>query len=148
MRLLPLDTPYVLVAAALLAGCTVGPTQADIERDLEAQLSSAVGGWTGAAGDGSLSLAFRLDAAGAGQLGGSGTMQERGVGTSRAVTVSGNYQRPVLDLVFDGLVYEGRAVRATFRGSYTSVGGIADTLTLTGTGYSKRLGILLQESSP
>ena len=61
------------------------------------------------------------------------------------ITVTGTFHRPTLVLTFEGMVYEGRAVSGAFRGDYTSVGGIFDSLQLTAEGYERTIPMLLQE---
>jgi hypothetical protein len=73
-------------------------------------------------------------------------MQERGAAAA-PLTVTGSYRRPALALTFEGLVYEGRTVRGTFAGQYTNVGGVSDTLVLTGSDYTRRLPVLLVEGN-
>jgi len=135
----------LMLLPLLLAACSVWPTQEDIERSLDEQLRSVTGSWIARANDGSLALDFQLTENSSAQVTGSGTMQERGAAGTLPVTLTGSYQRPVLTLAVEGMRYEGRAVRGTFRGSYTTVGGIGDTLVLVGDGYTKRLPMLLQE---
>jgi len=75
----------------------------------------------------------------------SGAVSPTAAPAARPITVSGTFVRPALSLTFDGMVYEGRPVRGSVRSAYTSVGGIADTLVLTGESYTKKLVVLLQE---
>jgi hypothetical protein len=51
----------------------------------------------------------------------------------------------VLTLTFSGMVYENTAVQGTIQGNYSTVGGVLGDLQLTGTGYSKKVTMLLQE---
>jgi hypothetical protein len=141
-------TPWlalVLAIASLASGGCTSPTGEDIERGLEAELASVAGDWTGV-GPGGLALGFRLTEGAGGAVTGTGTMQQPGA-AAVPFTVTGSYQRPTLELAFEGLVYEGRAVRGTFRGEYTTVGGVSDVLVLTGTDYSRSLAVLLQEAA-
>ena len=112
------------------------------------QLRSVAGPWIGVSPGQTVALAFRLTEAAGGQVTGTGTMQERGAPTGVPITITGSYQRPELALTFAGMVYEGRAVTGAFRGRYTTVGGVADSLALTGEGYAKRVAVLLQEAAP
>ena len=139
-----------LVLLVSLGACGLStPTDVgeEIERDIEARLRSVAGDWTGSSTvpeAGALTLDFRLTESGT-ALTGSGTMRERAAPAARPITVSGTFVRPALSLTFDGMVYEGRLVRGSVRSAYTSVGGIADTLVLTGESYTKKLVVLLQE---
>ena len=139
--------PLVLAPLALGAcGGSTFPTGDEIDRSLDEQLRSVAGDWTGIGPGQAFTLSFRLAEAAGGQVTGSGTMQERGA-PAAPLTIVGTYKRPDLALILDGLVYEGRAVRGTLQGRYTSVGGVSDTLVLTGEGYTRRLAVLLQETS-
>lgn len=123
-----------------------GPTEQDIVNSLEATLQSVAGDWTGiASGPNDIRLEFRLQEGINGQVSGVGTFKEQGAPSAVPVTVSGTFQRPVLTLAFDGIVYESRQVKGVAQGSYTTVGGIATSLTLTGSGYSRELAVLFQE---
>jgi hypothetical protein len=133
------------VSLAACAGCTF-PTGEDIERGLDEELRSVAGDWTGIGPGGAFTLRFRLTEAAGGQVSGTGTMQERGAAAA-PLTVTGSYRRPALALTFEGLVYEGRTVRGTFAGQYTNVGGVSDTLVLTGSDYTRRLPVLLVEGN-
>ena len=143
-----LATLAALAALPLTACGSPTPTGEEIERSLDAQLRSVAGPWTGSSSDQTVALSFQLTAGSGGQVSGTGTMQERGKPTAVPVTISGSYRRPELHLTFEGMVYEGRAVGATFRGSYTTVGGVSDILELTAEGYTRRLTVLLQETTP
>jgi hypothetical protein len=143
--------PLILAALSLAAGAgCFWPTGADIERSLaedrSEELRSVAGDWTGIGPAGAFTLRFRLTEAAGGQVTGSGTMQERGAAAA-PLTVTGSYRRPALALAFEGLVYEGRAVRGTFAGPYTSFYGVSDTLVLTGVDYTRRLPVLLVEAN-
>lgn len=135
----------VMVLSLFIAACSVWPTEEDIVRGLEEQLQSVAGTWHAISNDQSLTLDFQLAESSTAQVTGSGTMQERGVVGTLPVTITGSFQRPVLALAVEGMRYEGRVVRGTFRGSYTTAGGIGDTLVLTADGYTKRLRMLMQE---
>jgi hypothetical protein len=131
-----------LLALTLAAAC-LGPTGEDIENDLERQLRSVAGPWTGSSP--TLTLDFQLQEGAGNAVSGTGTMKEAAAAGTVPITVTGTYQRPQLSLTFSGMTFEGRAVQGTFQGSYTTVGGISGPLQLTATGYSKSVTILLQE---
>ena len=121
------------------------PSGQDINDSLQATLQSVAGDWQGISTvPNALRLDFRLVQGANGQVSGTGTMQE-GSAAALPITVSGTFQRPLLTLAFDGMVYESRQVKASAQGNYTTVGGIATTLTLTAPGYSRDVAVLLQE---
>lgn len=123
-----------------------GPTAQDIDNSLEATLRSVAGAWTGLSSPpNAIHLEFQLQEGPNGQVSGTGTMKEDSAPAPVPITVSGTFQRPVLTLAFDGIVYESHPAKAVAQGSYTTVGGIATTLTLTAPGYSRNVPILLQE---
>lgn len=123
-----------------------GPTEQDIDNSLEGTLRSVAGEWSGITGaPNAIRLEFRLQEGSNGQVSGTGTMKEESAASAVPITVSGTFQRPVLTLAFDGMVYEARQVKGAAHGSYTTVGGIGTTLTLTAPGYSREIAILLQE---
>lgn len=132
-----------LLAFALVATACGGPTAEDIDNDLERQLRSVAGPWTGASA--MLTLDFQLQEGAGNAVSGSGTMKEAAAADPVPITVTGTFQRPQLSLTISGMRYEGRPVQGTFQGSYTSVGGISAPLQLTATGYSRDVTILLQE---
>jgi hypothetical protein len=140
MRLL---CPSFLLAVVVAVAACAGPTQQDIENDLERQLRSVTGPW--AASSAPLALDFQLQAGAGTAVSGSGTMKEAAAPTTVPITVTGTFQRPVLSLTFTGMTFEGHAVQGTFQGSYTTVGGISGPLHLTGSGYSRDITVLLQE---
>ena len=128
----------------LLAVCACGgPTGDDIENELERELRSVSGPWSGISTP--LTLDFQLQEGAGNAVSGSGTMKETAAAGTVPITVTGTFQRPQLSLTISGMTFEGRAVQATFQGSYTSVGGISAPLHLTATGYSRDVTILLQE---
>jgi hypothetical protein len=142
------------ISAGLLIGlvtvsCGGGgssPTEQEINNSLETTLQSVAGDWTGTTtAPNGIRLEFRLQAGSNGQVSGTGTMKEENAAAAVPITVTGSFQRPQLTLTFDGMVYESRQVKGAVQGSYTTVGGIATTLTLTGTGFTRDLAILLQE---
>ena len=137
-----------LLAVALSLAACGGPTGDEIERGLDEQLRSVAGRWIGISPGQTIALGFELTDAAGGQVTGTGTMQERGAATAVPITISGSYRRPELALAFAGMVYEGRTVSGEFHGPYTSVGGVAGTLVLTGEGYTERVALLLQEAEP
>lgn len=133
----------VLMATSCGGG---GPTEQDINNSLEATLRSVAGDWTGVANvPNAIRLEFRLQEGTNGQVNGTGTMKEESAAVAVPITVSGTFQRPILKLVFNGIVYESHQVTGAAEGSYTTVGGIGTTLTLTAPGYSREVAILLQE---
>lgn len=140
-----------MFAALMLASCGGGsdgitPSEQDIRNALEEQLRSVAGDWTGfTTGTNPVRLELRLQEGSNGQITGTGTMKEDSAAAAVPITISGTYQRPTLTLSIDGMVVEGRQVKGAAQGSYTTVGGIATTLRLTGTDYSRDLPILLQE---
>ena len=123
-----------------------GPSEQEINASLEATLRSVAGDWIGVSNPpNSIRLEFRLQEGSNGQVSGTGTMKEDGAPSAVPITVTGTFQRPTLTLAFDGIVYESRQLKGAAQGSYTTVGGIATTLKLTGTGYARDVSILLQE---
>ena len=138
----------VLLTSACGGGSSggLGPTQGDIEANLEAQLKSVAGEWTGVApSPGTLSLAFQLQEGSNGQVTGTGTMRENASAASVPITITGTWQRPVLTLTFNGMIVDAKTVTATTQGNYTTVGGIAATLNLVAPGYTRQIPMLLQE---
>lgn len=132
-----------LLALTLAAGACGGPTGEDIENDLEKELRSVAGAWSGTSP--TLTLDFQLQEASGNAVSGSGTMKEAAAPGTVPITVTGTFQRPQLSVTITGMTFEGRAVQGTFQGSYTTVGGISGPLHLTATGYSRDVTILLQE---
>jgi hypothetical protein len=129
-------------------GVSTFPTEQEINSSLDATLKSVAGDWIGIVnGPNGVSLAFKLQEGANGQVSGTGTMKEENVAAAVPITVTGTYQRPLLTLTFTGMVYEGHQATGTLQGNYTTVGGIATTMTLTGTGYTRNLNVLLQEKS-
>ncbi len=127
-------------------GVSPWPTGQDISNSLQDMLRSVAGDWTGTVnGPNAMRLEFRLQENSNGQLTGTGTMKEDSAAAGVPITVSGTFQQPVLTLAFDGMVVESRQVRGTLQGSYTTVGGIATTMTLSAPGYTRDVPILLQE---
>ena len=123
-----------------------GPSEQDIKNSLADTLRSVAGDWTGVtSGPNAIRLEFRLQEASNGQISGTGTMKEENTPSAVPISVSGTFQRPVLTLAFDGIVYDARPVKGVAQGSYTTVGGIGTPLTLTAPGYSREVAILLQE---
>ena len=124
----------------------IGPTAQDINNSLEDTLRSVAGDWIGiGGGPNAIRLEFKLQEGRNGQVSGTGTMKEESSPTAVPITVTGTFQRPVLTLAFEGIVYESRQVKGAATGSYTTVGGIGSTLTLTAPGYAREVAILLQE---
>lgn len=136
--------PTGLLLVLLSTSC--GPTEKDITDSLEASLRSVAGEWTGiSTGQNPIRLEFRLQEGRDGQVNGSGTMKEERAASAVPITISGTFRRPALSLTFDGIVYEGQRVQGVAQGDYTSVGGIATTMQLNGSSYSRGVAILLQE---
>lgn len=133
------------------ASCSASPTEAEINQSLENQLRTVAGPWTGiqptqgVTGLNTISLEFSLAEQPNGAVGGAGTMKEANAANAVSMTVTGSFIRPTLDLTFSGMVYEGQSVTGTFRGSYLTVAGIADSLRLTAPGYYKAIPLLLQK---
>ncbi|MFL5538375.1 MAG: hypothetical protein ACJ8J0_05255 [Longimicrobiaceae bacterium] len=122
------------------------PTGDDIERELEQQLRSVEGPWRGISdGTNLITLEFLLQQGAGTAVSGTGTMREASAAADVPMTVTGTFVRPKLTLTFNGMVYEGHAVQGTFQGDYTTVGGLQETLHLTGTGYARDLQVLLAE---
>ena len=123
-----------------------GPTAQEINNSLEDTLRSVAGNWIGIANvPNTIRLEFRLEEGSNGQVSGTGTMKEENAAAAVPMTVTGTFQRPTLTLAFEGIVYEGHQVRGNAQGTYTTVGGIGTTLTLSAPGYSWDVAILLQE---
>jgi len=100
------------------------PTEQDIVNSAEATLRSVAGDWegTGTVANG-IRLDFRLVEGANGQLSGTGTMKENSTASALPFTVSGSFQRPMLTLAFEGMVYESRQVKGVAQGAYTTTGG-------------------------
>ncbi|HEX2203180.1 MAG TPA: hypothetical protein VHG91_07770 [Longimicrobium sp.] len=132
-----------LLALTLAAGACFWPAGEDIEDELERELRSVSGPWTGTSA--ALTLDFQLQEGAGNTVSGSGTMKEAAAPGTVPITVTGTFQRPQLSLTVSGMTFEGRAVQGTFQGSYTTVGGISAPLHLTAAGYTRDVTILLQE---
>lgn len=127
-------------------GVGAWPTEQEISHSLDATLRSVAGDWEGVSTvPNAVRLDFKLVEGANGQVSGTGTMKEGSAASAVPITVSGTFQRPLLTLAFDGMVYESRQVKGAAQGSYTTVAGIGTTLTLTAPGYSRDVAILLQE---
>jgi hypothetical protein len=136
----------VLLNSSCGGGGGYGPTEQDINNSLEATLQSVAGDWTGISNEPNvLRLDFTLQEGSNGQVSGTGTMNEANSASAIPITVTGTFQRPTLTLAFAGMVFESRQVTGTAQGTYTTVGGIATTLTLSAPGYARDIAILLQE---
>lgn len=123
-----------------------GPTEKEINNSLDLALQSVAGDWIGVVNvPNAIQLEFKLQEGANGQVTGSGTMKEQNAAAAVPVTVTGTYQRPTLSLTFNGMVYESNPVTGVAQGNYTTVGGIATTLRLSGNSYSRDVAILLQE---
>lgn len=149
MRKLPIAVLAVLALANASCGGGgggYGPSEQDINNSLEATLQSVSGDWTGLTdGPNGIQLEFKLQEAANGHVSGTGTMKETNAATPISVNVTGTFNRPLLSLTFEGMVFETRAVTGAVQGNYTTVGGIGTTLRLTAPGYSRDMGVLLQE---
>lgn len=129
------------------SGISVWPTGKDIDNSLADIVRSVTGDWIGQTqAPSAIRLDFKLQEGPNGQVSGSGTMKEGGAATGVPITVTGTFQRPVLTLAFEGIVYESKAVKGSAQGNYTTIGGISATLTLTAPGYSREIPVLLQEA--
>jgi hypothetical protein len=136
----------LVVMTTACGGGGYGPSEQDINNSLEATLQSVAGDWTGLSNEPNLlRLDFTLQEGSNGQVSGTGTMSEANAASAIPITVTGTFQRPMLTLAFNGMVFESRQVTGTAQGTYTTVGGIATNLTLTAPGYSREIAILLQE---
>ena len=133
----------LLLALTLAAGACRGSTGDDLENELERQLRSVAGPWSGVST--TLTLDFQLQEGAGNAVSGTGTMKEAAAAGAGPITVTGTFQRPQLSLTISGMTFEGRAVQGTFQGSYTTVGGISAPLHLTEAGYTRDVTILLQE---
>jgi hypothetical protein len=134
---------FLLLALMLAAGACRDTTGDDLDNELERQLRSVAGPWTGVST--TLTLDFQLQEGTGNAVSGTGTMKEAAAASAVPITVSGTFLRPQLTLTISGMTFEGRAVQGTFQGNYTSVGGISAPLRLTATGYTRDVAILLQE---
>ncbi len=134
---------FLLLALVLAATACRDTTSDGVENELERQLRSVAGPWTGVSA--TLTLDFQLQEGAGSAISGTGTMKEAAAAGAVPITVSGTFQRPQLSLTISGMAFEGRAVQGTFQGSYTSVGGISAPLRLSAPGYSRDVTILLQE---
>jgi len=135
----------LVLSTTSCGGGGYGPTEQEIKDSLEATLRSVEGDWLGVSTEPNvLRLDFNLKETGSGQVSGAGTARE-GNQPPVPITVTGTFHRPVLTLVFHGIVFETRQVTGTAQGSYTTVGGIATTLSLTAPAYQREVPVLLQE---
>ncbi len=146
MRSLSITVAVLLALTNASCGGGSGPTERDIVNNLEDELRSVAGQWTGVTNIANgVSLDFTLQEGSNGQLTGSGTMKETNAAAAVPITITGTFQRPQLTLVFAGMVYESKPVQGNAQGSYTTVGGIGTNLVLTAPGYSREIPVLLQE---
>lgn len=134
---------FLLLALTLAAAACRDTTSDGVEDELERQLRSVAGPWTGVST--TLTLDFQLQEGAGNAVSGTGTMKEAAAASAVPITVSGTFLRPQLTLTISGMTFEGRAVQGTFQGNYTSVGGISAPLRLTAPGYTRDVTILLQE---
>lgn len=72
-------------------------------------------------------------------------MKEANAASTVPITITGSYNRPVLALTFNGMVYENTPVQGNLQGNYTSGAGMYAPLRLTGTGYDRTFETFLQE---
>ncbi|WLI90971.1 hypothetical protein Q4S45_07600 [Massilia sp. R2A-15] len=135
------------LVALMIASCGGSwPTEQDINNSLSAKVQSVTGDWTGfSQGTNPVTLDFKLQEGSNGQVSGTGTWKEGNASPAVPITVSGTFQRPALSLTFDGIVSESHQVKGVAQGNYTTAGGISTTLTLTGTGYTRDVAIVLIE---
>ena len=146
MRRLSIAAAALFVLMSTSCGGGGSSTEREIVNSLDQTLRSVAGDWLGIANvPNTIRLDFKLQEASNGQVSGTGTMKEENAAASVPITITGTFQRPVLTLAFEGMVYESHAVKGAAQGSYTTVGGIGTTLTLTAPGYSRQVAILLQE---
>lgn len=139
-----------LLAACMLGAvsltCGVGPTEDDINDALANTLESVTGGWTGTIGSNQATLSFTLAQGSGSAVSGTGTMRHTSASSSTPMTVTGTFQRPVLSLTFQGMVFDGTTVQGVTQGSYTSVGGISAQIRMTGTGFDQTVPIHIYEN--
>jgi len=147
----------ILLAATTLhaASCGRAPTFTErLDESFEGILKSVEGPWKGRTTSASITspplantidLEFFLTQQSTGQLQGVGTMKEADAAGAIAISVTATFQRPTLALTFAGMVYEGRSVTGTFRGDYTGISGISESLRLTADGYDKSIAMFLEE---
>src|SRR5918998_1818197 len=95
----------LLLALTLAAGACGGPTEQDVENDLERQLRSVAGPWAGTSP--TLTLDFQLQEGAGSAVSGSGTMREAAAAGTVPITVTGTFQRPLLSLTISGMTFEG-----------------------------------------
>lgn len=126
--------------------CGGGPTEREINNSLENTLQSVAGDWTGIASvPNAIHVDFRLVEGPNGQVSGTGTMKEDNAPSAVPITVSGTFQRPMLTLAFDGMVYESHPVKGVVQDSYSSVAGVWMKVTFTAPGDTREIPILLHE---
>lgn len=146
MRNLSIAAAALIVVLSASCGGGGGPTEKEIVGSLQDQLRFVSGDWTGiSTAPTGIRFEFRLQENGGGQVSGTGTMKEDSAPNAVPITISGTFQQPALALTFDGMVFEGRQVKGVVQGSYTNVGGIGSTMTLTAPGYTRDITVLLQE---
>jgi len=129
----------------MITSCGGGPTEKEINNSLENTLQSVAGDWTGSSSaPNAIHVDFKLVEGANGQVSGTGTMKEDNAPSAVPITVTGTFQRPMLTLVFDGMVYESHPVKGAVQDSYTSVAGVWMKVTLTAPD-SREILILLHE---
>ena len=134
------------ILSLVLLSCGVGPTEDDVNEFLEQALQSVNGGWTGMIDNNQATLAFTLTQGANGAVTGNGTMQHVSSTNPSPITITGTFQRPVLSLTFNGMLYEGTTVQGVMQGNYTTIGGVSTTIRMTGTNFDKTRPILIQEN--
>jgi hypothetical protein len=142
---------FVFRMAALLmslvpAACvSTFPTQADIESDLERELSLVSGSWVGSGTQSEVMLTLELIQSGT-TVTGSGTFKESSGSAAFVTTIKGTFIRPTLALDLGAFEVGGVTVTGTLEGEYVTVAGIATAIQLVG-GPGGAIPILLQETS-
>lgn len=133
------------VLSLVLLSCGVGPTEDDINDFLEQTLQSVNGPWTGVIDGNQATISFTLTQNGS-AVTGTGTMKHVNAASATPITVSGTFNRPVLSLTIQGMIYEGTTVQGVMQGNYTTVGGVATNIRMTGTGFDRTEPILISEN--
>ena len=134
-----------ILTLALLS-CGVGPTGDEIDEFLEQTLESVNGPWSGIIDGNQATISFTLAQGAGNAVSGTGTMKHVSAANATPITVSGTFNRPVLSLTIHGMVYEGTTVQGVMQGSYTTVGGIATDIRMTGTNFDRTEPILIFEN--
>jgi hypothetical protein len=136
----------VAFGVCTFASCTsTFPTQDDIEAELDRELSSVTGSWSGAGTQSAVTVTFQLDQSGT-AVQGSGTFQETPASAVLPITVTGTFERPTLSLSLSAFEIAGATVTGTLSGDYVTVAGLFTTIQITG-GPGGAIPILLQETT-